>query len=131
MKKQLIIIGLMLSSMAAKSEAVRVPHDRAVRAIVGEACSEPWEVQVRVASAIRNRGTLKGVYGLNARHVSKQPNRVFRLASAAWDASAKRDYAAGCTMFGSVEDDWYFMRVLKLKPAFTVGKTRFYRSKTA
>ena len=120
-----IAIALALSTAAASAS---VNPSQARRAIVGEAAGESYQVKVCIASAIRNRGTLHGVYGLNARNIDHQPKWVFKHADSAWKESAKHDYALGCTMFGSVEDDWYFNRVLRLKPVFTIGKTRFYRS---
>uniref|UniRef100_A0A6M3KL63 Cell wall hydrolase n=1 Tax=viral metagenome TaxID=1070528 RepID=A0A6M3KL63_9ZZZZ len=40
-----------------------------------------------VAVGIRNRGTLKGVYGVKAKHVDREPSWVWDLAARAWKES--------------------------------------------
>lgn len=62
-------------------------NSQAVRAIVGEAANQGAECMSYVAHAIRNRGTLKGVYGLTARHNDTEPTWVWEQAQLAWDNS--------------------------------------------
>lgn len=69
----------------------------AIRAIIGEASGEGSTGMLAVACAIRNRGTLKGVYGLTARRVGRQPEYVRRAARTAWTTSAGRDITRGAT----------------------------------
>lgn len=75
-----------------------------IRAIVGEAAGQPYKVKLAVAAAIRNRGHLRGVYGLNARHNASEPERVWRDAARAWKESATSDITRGATHFGCAED---------------------------
>ena len=121
--KKLIII-LMTGLVALKAQAITSAN--AVRAIVGEAAGEPYAAKVAIAAVIRNRGSLKGVYGLHASHISYQPKWVFDHASRAWKDSAFVDPTNGCNMFGGKIDDSYF-RSLGLKPVMTIGNTRFYK----
>lgn len=78
-------------------EGSQIPQNLAVRAIIGEASGEGLEGMRCVASAIRNRGNLKGVYGLKARHVDKQPKWVWKLARKAWKESATNDFSCKAT----------------------------------
>lgn len=68
---------------------------QAVRAIIGEASNQGYEGMLAVACAIRNRGTLRGVYGLKAKHVDQQPDWVWARARKAWKESAERDITGG------------------------------------
>jgi hypothetical protein len=99
-----------------------------VKAIVGEASSETYKTQVAIAAVIRNRGSLKGVYGIHSPHIKRESKQTFAKAEKAWTESAKFDPTNGCNMWGGKCDDWYFMGVLKLKPVMTIGSTRFYRN---
>jgi hypothetical protein len=60
---------------------------QAVRAIIGEASNQGYKGMLAVAVGIRNRGTLQGVYGINAKHVDMQPNWVWDKARKAWKES--------------------------------------------
>ena len=126
MKPKIILIALLAACAHAQASSGIQPH-LAKRAIVGEGAGESWPAKLAIASALRNRGTLKGVYGLRAHHIEHEPKWVWRHADAAWAESAKHDFAYGCNMFGGVIDDHYFQHVLHLKPVFTIGNTRFYR----
>ncbi len=104
MKTNLLLrigVALMLVSMSAI--AAQISERDAVRAIVGEAANQGADGMRAVASAIRNRGTLQGVYGLNAKHVDLQPAWVFEQARKAWHASATKDYANGADHWESVD----------------------------
>jgi hypothetical protein len=76
----------------------------AVRAIVGEAAGQPYIVKIGVAEAIHNRGTLKGVYGLNAAHNRTEPAWVWRDARVAWAESKRTNITHGATHFGNRSD---------------------------
>jgi hypothetical protein len=101
MKKTLLLtFGL----LAAAPVWAGVPADLARRAIVGEAAGCPYLVKLGVACAIRNRGTLKGVYGLNARHNATEPAWVWNDAAKAWRESARHDVTRGANHFGNADD---------------------------
>lgn len=59
----------------------------AVRAIIGEASNQGYKGMLDLASGIRNRGHLGGVYGVKAKHVDKEPEWVWKLARKAWKES--------------------------------------------
>jgi len=78
-------------------------EEQAVRAIIGEASNQGFKGMVCVAEGIRNRGTLKGVRGLRAKHVDKQPERIWRMARRAWKTSAKTNYVKGASHWESTD----------------------------
>lgn len=66
-------------------------HDeKVIKAIIGEAENQGFEGMLAVAHAIRNRGTLQGVYGLNAFRVKHHlfSQKIYSLAKQAWEQSA-------------------------------------------
>ena len=55
--------------------------------MIGESSNQGYKGMLAVACGIRNRGTLNGVYGVNAKHVDKEPKWVWKLAEKAWKES--------------------------------------------
>jgi len=86
------------------SNALALDARAAATAIVGEAAGQPFAVKLAVAEAIRHRGTLQGVYGLNAAHNATEPARVWKDARRAWAQSAHTDITHGATHFGNLQD---------------------------
>ena len=64
-----------------------IKQHRAIRAIIGEAANQGYQGMLAIACGIRNRGTLEGVYGVNAKHVDSQPDWVWQRAKKAWKES--------------------------------------------
>lgn len=91
----LIIAALILSATDTTKAEAAIKDKDAVRAIIGEASGEGYRGMLAVACGIRNRGTLKGVYGLHARHVDKEPGWVWDLARKAWKESEHNDIVGG------------------------------------
>lgn len=71
----------------------------AVRAIVGEAANQGERGMVAVGNVIRNRGHLRGMYGLKNPMADRQPRSVWRTARRAWHKSATMDVVRGATHF--------------------------------
>ncbi len=76
--------------------------EKAVRAIIGESANQGYRGLLATAGALRNRGTLQGVYGLNAPHVDKEPARIWIMARRAWAESATNDISMGSTHWENV-----------------------------
>jgi len=100
--KRCIICALV--GLAVQTGLGGIAEEKATNAIVGEAAGQPYIVKLGVAGAIRNRGTLRGVYGYNAAHNQFEPKWVWVEAQRAWRESAQRDITHGATHFGSAED---------------------------
>ena len=116
----------LLALLAALSCSASIPDSLAVRAIVGEAAGEPYVAKVAVAAAIRNRGTLDGVYGVKATMADRQPSWVWRDARRAWSESLTNDPTHGASFWESVDfktPKW----ARKMHRTVQIGKTVFYK----
>ena len=80
-----------------------ISDSMAIRAIIGEAGNQGERGMLAVACAIRNRGTLKGVYGVKAKHVDKEPAYVWTMARKAWADSAVKDITNGATHWENIK----------------------------
>ncbi len=88
-----VILGVCLvcSTIGLADNKIIVSYDqKAILAIIGEAENQGVKGMEAVAYAIRNRGTLKGVYGLNAPRVKNNlyTKATWLQAQKAWKASA-------------------------------------------
>jgi len=92
-----------IASIQFSALAATRPAD-CVDAIVGEAAGAPYIVKQGVAEALRNRGTLHGVYGLHAAHNAGEPGWVWRDARRAWTESTTTNLVHGATHFGNLDD---------------------------
>lgn len=114
-----------------------VNQSRAVNAIIGEAEGEGYDGMKAIACAIRNRGTLKGVYGEKAPRVlaHKYSDNIEAKALVAWTTSEDPKECAflkGADHWGgaTIDQKWIakmersgFVRTAQIK------NTIFYRRK--
>ncbi len=84
-RKLLIIAALIITILWINSTLPK--EEKEIRAIIGEASGEGYLGMLHIASAIRNKGHLKGVYGLNAPHIQTEPPWVWKQAKKAWKES--------------------------------------------
>jgi hypothetical protein len=89
----LVMFSLILSQVRA--EEVDLDKEQAIKAIIGEASNQGYYGMLTIAVAIRNRETLKGVYGLKAKHIEKEPKWVWNLAKKAWKESKYNRFHSG------------------------------------
>lgn len=83
----------------------KIKTQDAVDAIVGEAADQDFETMVCIAQAIRNRGTLKGVYGFHAKHNKAENSETWEAARDAWALSGfVPDKIHRAKNFGTFED---------------------------
>jgi hypothetical protein len=73
--------------LCAATGAYAIDDESAVRAIMGEASNQGYHGMLAVAVGIRNRDTLKGVYGVKAKHVDRESEYTWGLARMAWEES--------------------------------------------
>ena len=102
-----------------------IPTSLAVRAIIGEAGGESFTTQLAVACALRNRGTLQGVYGVDNPVVAKASHRTFLRAQRAWAQSAHVRTVGKCRFFGC-DADRPILLSYGLKPVCRSGAITFY-----
>ena len=86
-KQILISIVVILALVAMMLWVDKVWADDAVKAIIGEASNQGYHGMLAVAVGIRNRGSLKGVYGVNSPHIDNEPRYVWEMARKAWNES--------------------------------------------
>ena len=119
-----LILALCLCAFVVQSAPI--PESLAVNAIIGEAGNQPFATQVRVACAIRNRGSLTGVYGVNNPVVKQASAKVRARAYRAWKVSALSDLTHGLRYFGCATDAPY-MLACGLRPAMKSGAITFWQ----
>lgn len=123
-----VIMFLMMCSVCFAGE---IPQDRAINSIIGEAEGEGFLGQLAVACAIRNRGTLKGVYGERSNRVKNHlySDLTYDQAEGAWVMSAHPEYCEnidGATHWEGTafpEPAWAKGMVLTA----TINHQRFYK----
>ncbi|NJO00406.1 MAG: hypothetical protein HC880_00825 [Bacteroidia bacterium] len=136
MHKSILTIALALSAFNA--QAATIPDDVAVRCILGEAQGEGLESIRDHASALRNRGYIKGVYGCKA-DISKdipylKAKGIYNHAIKSWNESAAVDTVNGADHWGStlLNEDKAWIQKME-RSGYTLTKTTkntaFYRSK--
>lgn len=82
-----------------------ITTDKAILSIIGEAENQGYTGMLAIACAIRNRGTLRGVYGLNAPRVKNQrySKKTYEMAQKAWFASYRVDVTNGATHWENIK----------------------------
>jgi hypothetical protein len=149
-----VLGGLTLCGVVRAEE---IKESAAINAILGEARGEGEASMLAHAHAIRNRGTLKGVYGAKAEHTYKVRRfdvhkkkmvthrvkevilpELYQRAAKAWHTSLDTpDPTDGATHWLSSQDIDKMMEKPKrwetwnreLEPTLTVGNTTFYRKR--
>jgi len=131
MKRAALFSLLSLSAIAAG--AAQITDAAAIRAIVGEAAGQSDRAMLAVAGALRNRGTVQGVYGASSPVTCHSSPDVWARAARAWAQSAQHigqaevRLAAGCRYFGCATDAPYFLHTLHYHPVVTIGQITFYK----
>ena len=100
------IIAIILAFCLAHSLVfgAELPKDQVIRAMIGEASNQGYDGLYAMACAIKNRGTLKGVYGAKAKHVDSEPSWVWKLAKRAYLASLSGiDVTNGATHWENIK----------------------------
>jgi hypothetical protein len=92
-----LVFGLCLIAGCFEGTAHAYSEQDAIKAVIGEAEGEGYKGMLAVAGALRNRGTLHGVYGLHAPRVihHRYSQNTLRMAARAWEESKHRDISNG------------------------------------
>jgi len=104
-----LILVLMLLLCVNKTHAATPEFNtqNCVRSIIGEASDQYYNGMLAIACGIRNKGSLVGVNGFNAKHIDSEPGSTWINASLAWIESEKNRIHSG-TYWGSkiVDKKW-------------------------
>lgn len=118
--------GLALLMAGALHAAPAFTDQNAVKALIGEAGNQSDRTLLAVAGALRNRGTLAGVYGGSNPTVVQASAQLWARAARAWRQSATVRLTRA-KFFGSPADARYFRKTLHYTPVGTAGDITFYR----
>jgi hypothetical protein len=116
----------------------KITTEQAVQCILGEVRGEyakyGQESFDALASALRNRGHLGGVYGCKANFTKEIPylkaKGLYESAKKAWLQSANSDFVAGAQYWGSTIVDLKWIAEMEskgFKLTKIVGKTAYYK----
>jgi hypothetical protein len=123
----LLLISALTASAASPTLDFRLQTSDCVRAIVGESANQGRDGMLAVAGAIRNRGTLKGVYGLKSKVSSQQPEWVWQRARLAWAMSATNDISRGATHWENIKAFGEPRWAKSLTVTTNIGAHTFYK----
>jgi len=100
-----ILIFLASCIHSKPAHAYSFSDSDAIKAIIGEAEDQGYRGMLAVACAIRNRGTLKGVYGLRSARVRNYEfsRQTHKMAFLAWAESEKVDITNGATHWENIK----------------------------
>lgn len=139
MNLKILGVIIVMAFVTPTAYAKEVPADLAIRAIIGEAENQGFDGMLAVACAIRNRGNLHGVFGLEQirensgifiRITKHGPRRirpaVVADAKRAWQNSLTEKLHNG-TMWENIKAFGVPYWAKNLKPVYTVGDHTFYR----
>ena len=124
-----LVIATAMLAVALRYKSSGIPASQAVRAIIGEASGEGWPGMLAVACALRNRGTLKGVYGLKAAHVDREQGHVWQMAKLAWSQSAWVDVTHGADHWHNVKREGENYWTKAMVKTDEVGSHAFYKKR--
>lgn len=128
--KRIVFCFVFLFLCLNQSAKAEIPADLAIKAIVGEAEGENFIGKVAIGEAIRNRRTLKGVYGLNSKRLGLASPSVWKDAEKAWLESVGSNLTKGADVWGSKADVRIFKRQAWFKSyehTVTIGNHLFFR----
>lgn len=107
MIKPLFLFGLIsVSLLPHRAYGQPIADKEAILSIIGEAEDQGYKGMCAVAHAIRNRGTLNGVYGLHAKRVVKKlySPSTYHNAELAWIRSKTEfDFTLAATHWEAVQ----------------------------
>lgn len=95
-----LFIGGCINSRPAQAE---VTDSQAVQILVGEASNQGLKGMICVAEVLRTRNSVKGFYGLKAKHSHKEPEWVWAQARKAWEMSASTNYTRKANHFENIQ----------------------------
>ena len=121
----LVVFGLLVTSLAWAG----IDDAKAIHALLGEARGEGYRGMYAVACAIRNRGTLQGVYGANA-DISDTSEITRDAAITAWHLSKNgEDITNGADSWENTKDFGWPNWAKGHKPTAIIGNHSFFKIK--
>lgn len=117
--------ALMLVFMVYPQAHAQIEDSMAVKCIVGEAATQGVQGMRYLASALHNRGTIKGVYGCQVdRHETKT---TLAIARQAWKEAKIKDVAQGAVNWENVNAFGAPYWVKSMQLVFEYKDHKFYK----
>lgn len=130
----IIVCLVAICFFAGCAGAEEITDAKAIHCILGEARSDGYAAMLGHAEAIRNRGTLKGVYGcrvdLSHEMSYLKVKRIDVAAKQAWESSRYTHTVAGAQFWGSMRVDkkWIAqMRKHRYTQTAQINGTAFFK----
>lgn len=99
----IVALTLVILIKGCDSPAMAAVTDKqAVSIIVGEASNQGIIGMTAVAEVLRHRNSVKGFYGLNAKHSYHEPVWVWNMAKKAWQDSKTSNYTHQANHFENI-----------------------------
>ena len=140
LSKVTLVLGLFLfCSNAIAQESIGTGNAASfnsyncVKALIGEVEGESFLTKLATAECLRNRGTLKGVYGINSKRIAKASDKVKADCLRAWTESSRTNLVKGATVWGNASDVKIFKKSKWFKSyeqTAQVGRHYFFKLKT-
>lgn len=129
----LAILTLCLFKSGNAFSAQKIPDEIAVHCILGEARGTNIEEMSLIASALRNRGTTKGVHGCSVVFTKEdqaymEQKRTVHWAAKVWQwaKDPDADIVFGATEWGSVQIDQDWIRQLQNHGYVETKRTKYH-----
>lgn len=143
MKKIIILFCLAFFLNMGKGFSDVIPNLIGLKAVLGEAEGENLKGKLAIAETLRNRGHIKGVYGINAiiekngvfyrktrKGLRKIDAKTVEQAKQAWKESSSSNITKGATGWGSdsdikifIKEGWWHRVIVTKK----IGSHTFYK----
>ncbi len=123
-------VAVMLACLLFMGQASVWAGQYPVLCMIGEAENQGYIGLLAVAEAIRNRGTLRGVYGCQAKRVLEErfSEQTYQLAQQAWlDSAEEGDITNGATMWENVKAFGKPSWAYKMVETARIGDHVFYK----
>ena len=125
-KKLLLpLIALNVIMFSAMAEDIPFTDENCIRAAVGEASGEGYNGLLAVCCALRNRKTLRGVYGFKTQR--REPERVWEIARKAWEESKDKDIVGGAGHWENITAFGKPYWTKSMQKTVTIGAHTFYK----
>jgi hypothetical protein len=117
-----------LSANSSNSSSDQISSEAALRVLIGEAANQGVKGMTCVGEVLRKRGSVKGFYGYNAKHIESASPSVWKQAAEAWERSAHTNYTNGADHFENVRSFGQPEWAKDFKKTFEYKDHVFYKS---
>ena len=100
---EVIVFIIIFCAFCSASSAEEIEDETLIRCAIGEASNQGTTGMQAVINATMNRGTIKGVYGCNSKHIDNEPAWVWDNARLALKNAKIRDITNGADHWENIK----------------------------